>query len=119
MTNEMFEKATRLNETLIEQFGKAAEMQMDAFRRYADVATEQAKKVSEVRDLDGLKSVTGDQAETLKSLSEQFTADWKAWQDYFSEAREQIQQVFDAPKAETPKAKPAAPKSASSSKTAA
>ena len=61
---------------------------------------EQAKKVSEVRDLESLKSLTGDQAETLKSLSEQFTADWKAWQDYFNESREQIQKVFEkAPEA--------------------
>ena len=67
MNTELFEKATRLNETLVEQFGKAAEMQMNAFRRYADVTMEQAKKVSEVRDLEGLKSLTGDQAETLKS----------------------------------------------------
>jgi phasin family protein len=73
---------------------------MNAFRRYADVTMEQAKKVSEVRDLESLKSLTGDQAETLKSLSEQFTADWKAWQDYFNESREQIQKVFEkAPEA--------------------
>ena len=66
----------------------------------ADVTMEQAKKVSEVRDLESLKSLTGDQAETLKSLSEQFTADWKAWQDYFNESREQIQKVFEkAPEA--------------------
>lgn len=44
MNTELFEKATRLNETLVEQFGKAAEMQMNAFRRYADVTMEQAKK---------------------------------------------------------------------------
>ena len=80
MNTELFEKATRLNETLFEQFGKAAEMQMNACRRYADVTMEQA--------------------ETLKSLSEQFTADWKAWQDYFNESREQIQKVFEkAPEA--------------------
>ena len=29
MNTELFEKATRLNETLVEQFGKAAEMQMN------------------------------------------------------------------------------------------
>ena len=50
MNTELFEKATRLNETLFEQFGKAAEMQMNAFRRYADVTMEQAKKVSESRE---------------------------------------------------------------------
>ncbi|SNC67753.1 phasin family protein [Marinobacter sp. es.048] len=104
MNTEFFEKATRLNETLFEQFGKAVELQINAFRRYADVTMEQAKKVSEVRDLEGLKSLTGDQAETLKSLSEQLTADWKAWQDYLNESREQIQKVFE--KASEVSAKP-------------
>ncbi|MCL7945763.1 phasin family protein [Marinobacter sp. ATCH36] len=113
MSNDLFDKATRLNETLFEQFNKAAEMQMNAFRRYADVTMEQAKKVSEVRDLEGLKAVTGDQAETLKSLSEQFTADWKAWQDYLNETREQVQKVFEKapePKEETAKPGPKATK---------
>ncbi|WP_417530527.1 phasin family protein [Marinobacter lipolyticus] len=105
MNNDLFEKATRLNETLFEQFSKAAEMQMDAFRRYADVTMEQAQKVSEVRDMEGLKAVTGDQAETLKSLSEQFSNDWKAWQDYFNETREQVRKVFE--KAPEPDATPA------------
>jgi phasin family protein len=95
MTNDLFEKATRLNETLFEQFSKAAEMQMNAFRRYADVTMEQAKKVSEVRDLEGLKTLTGDQTETLRSLSEQFNADWKAWQDYVKDSREQFGKVFE------------------------
>jgi len=71
---------------------------------------EQAKKVSEVRDLESLKRLTGDQAETLKSLSEQFTADWKAWQDYFSESREQIQKVFEKEPEETAKPGPKAAK---------
>ena len=53
MNTELFEKATRLNETLFEQVGKAAEMQMNAFRRYADVTMEQAKK-------DGLGAVALD-----------------------------------------------------------
>ncbi len=59
--------------------------------------------MSEVRDLEGLKSLTGDQAETLKFLSEQFTADWKAWQDYFNESREQIQKVFGKTRKKPPK----------------
>lgn len=44
MNTDMFDKANRLNETLFAQFSKATEMQMEAFRRYADVAMEQAKR---------------------------------------------------------------------------
>nr|BBJ03657.1 hypothetical protein YBY_15050 [Marinobacter nauticus] len=103
MSTDLFEKANRLNQTLFAQFSKATEMQMEAFRRYADVAMDQARKVSEVRDLDRLKQVTSEQAETLKSLSEQFTSDWKAWQDYLTETREQVQKVFEAETPETAK----------------
>ncbi len=92
-------------------------MQMNAFRRYADVAMDQARKVAEVRDLDGLKQLTTDQAETLKSLSDQFTQDWKAWQDYFSETRDQRQKAFEQDSSEpakekTPTAKASGSKSA-------
>lgn len=110
MNTDLLEKANRLNETLFTQFSKATEMQMDVFRRYADVAMEQARKVSEVRDLDGLKQVTSEQAETLKSLSEQFTSDWKAWQDYLTETREQVQKVFEADAAQPTKEKAPASK---------
>lgn len=38
MSTDLFEKANRLNQTLFAQFSKATEMQMEAFRRYADLA---------------------------------------------------------------------------------
>lgn len=63
---------------------------MNAFQRYSEMALGQAKKASEVRDLDGLKSLASEQRETLKALNDQFTADMKAWQDYSSEARNKI-----------------------------
>jgi FtsZ-binding cell division protein ZapB len=50
------------------------------------VALSQAKKASEVHDLDDLKSLTSEQSETLKALNDQCTADMKAWQNYASEA---------------------------------
>jgi phasin family protein len=90
MSNDMFKKASRLNEILLEQLGKAAEMQMNAFQRYSEMALGQAKKASEVRDLDGFQSLASEQSETLKALNDQFTADMKAWQDYSSEARNKI-----------------------------
>ncbi|MBE0484588.1 phasin family protein [Marinobacter sp.] len=118
MNTDLFEKANRLNETLFTQFTKATEIQMEAFRRYADVAMEQARKVSEVRDLDGLKQVTSEQAETLKSLSEQFTSDWKTWQDYLNETREQVQQVFASDVTEPAKEKASANKASGNKTTA-
>ncbi len=105
MINNMFGKASRFNEAILEQFGIAAEMQMKAFRRYSEIALNQVTKASEVRDVDGLKNLTSGQSETLKSLNEQINADMKAWRDYSSEAREQVQKAIsgaaesDAPKA--------------------
>ncbi|MBR9870161.1 MAG: phasin family protein [Gammaproteobacteria bacterium] len=95
MNTDLLEKASRLNETLINQFGKAAEIQMETLRRYADVAMDQAQQATEVRNLDDLKTLAANQAETLKSLNDQFTSDWKAWQNYFSETRERMQRIFE------------------------
>ena len=92
---------------------------MEAFRRYADVAMEQARKMAEVRDLESLKTLTTDQAETLKTISEQVSADWKAWQDYANETREQLQQVFEAKPADNTAEKTPATGKGSNSKTAA
>ena len=112
MSNDMFEKASRLNETLLEQLGKAAEMQMTAFQRYSEMALSQAKKAAEIRDLDGLKSLASEQSETLKALNEQFTADLKAWQDFSSEAREKVQKaITSADESTTQKSKAGAHKS--------
>tara|TARA_R110002111_G_C5994581_1_gene372396 strand:+ start:2400 stop:2738 length:339 start_codon:yes stop_codon:yes gene_type:complete len=94
MINNMFKRVSRLSATVLEQFGKAAEMQMKAFQCYSDIALKPVMKASEVRDVDSLKNLTSVQSETLKSLNEQFTADMKAWWNYFNEAREQVQKAI-------------------------
>ncbi len=112
MIDNTFEKVSRLNKTILEQLTKAAEMQMTAFQRYSEIALKQVTSATEVRDAEGLKDLTSAQSETLKTLSEQFTADMKAWQDYVSEAREQFQKaISDATEPGAPKDKSGAQKS--------
>ena len=119
MNTDLLKKASRLNETLINQFGKAAEMHMEALRRYADVAMDQAQQAAEVRNLDDLKTLTTHQAETLKSLNDQLTNDWKAWQNYFSETRERVQSAFETETSESSTETKASAKTSGGSKTAA
>ncbi len=101
MTNDLFsgfndrskdfmERASQFNETLFQQFSRAAEMQMEALHRYTDIASQQARKLAEVRNLEDLKELSQGQAEALKEVSEQVSSDWQAWQDYFAEARNQL-----------------------------
>lgn len=101
MTNDLFtgfndrsknfmERASQFNETLFHRFSRAAEMQMDALRRYTDIASEQARKLTEVRNLEDLKELSDTQTEALKEISEQVSSDWQAWQDYLTEASDQL-----------------------------
>jgi len=101
MSNELFsglndrskdfmERAAHFNETLFQQFSRAAEMQMEALRRYTDIASDQARKLTEVRNLEDIKELSEGQAEALKEISDQLSSDWQAWQDYFVDARDQL-----------------------------
>lgn len=94
-SRELVERATRFNETLFEHFTRATELQVLTFRRYADTAVDQARKVGEVRDLDDLKRFSREQAEALKTMSEQFAEDWQAWQEYFDQSRAVLKHLFD------------------------
>ena len=108
MINNIFLKASRFNQIILEQFGKAAELQMNAFQRYSVMALTQAKKASEVRDVDGLKNLSSRQSEILKRVNEQLAADMKAWQDYSNEARELFQKAISgADESAAPKEKQA------------
>ena len=94
-SRELVERATRFNETLFEHFTRATELQVLTFRRYADTAVEQARKVNDVKDLDDLKRFSQEQAAALKTMSDQFAEDWQAWQEYFNQSREQLKHLFN------------------------
>lgn len=101
------DRASQFNETLFHQFARAAEMQMEALHRYTDIASEQARKLTEVRDLDDFKALSAGQAEALKEMSEQVSRDWQAWQDYFSEARDQLKSSIMAEQEDSQPSQPA------------
>ena len=93
-SKHFMERASQFNETLFHQFSKAAEMQLEALRRYADIASDQARKLAEVRNLEDIKELSGAQTEAVKEISEQASSDWQAWQDYLSEARDQLKSAI-------------------------
>ncbi|MDI9246720.1 phasin family protein [Marinobacter sp. CHS3-4] len=89
-SRDFMERTAHFNEALFHQFSKAAELQMEALRRYTDIASEQARKLASVRDLEDIKEVSEGQVEALKKISDQMSSDWQAWQDYFTDARDQL-----------------------------
>ena len=89
-SRDFMERAAHFNETFFHQFSRAAEIQMDSLRRYTDIASGQARKLTEVRNLEDIKAVSEGQMEVLKEISDQVSSDWQAWQDYLAEAREQL-----------------------------
>jgi len=139
MTTEMFsevseksrklmDQTAKLNQMVVEKFEKAADLQMQALRSYADLAMRQAREASSIRDVDSLKSFAESQSEAFREVGERLTSDWRAMQDLASEMREDLQGLFretgpesaqpdgkapaPAPKAATPAARPAPKKPA-------
>ena len=101
MTNDLFsdfndrsrdfmERASQFNETLFNQLARAAEMQLQAMRRYTDIASEQSQKLAGARNLEDLRRLSEGQAQAFREISEQISSDWQAWQDYLSDARAQL-----------------------------
>lgn len=111
-SRDVMERASQFNETLFNQLAKAAEIQMEAMRRYTEIASEQSRKLAEARNLEDLKKFSEGQAEALREISEQVSSDWQAWQDYLFEARDQLKSsIKDAQDSSKP-SKPA-PKASS------
>ncbi|HKK55273.1 phasin family protein [Marinobacter sp.] len=119
MTNDLFsdfndrskdfmERASQFNETLFHQLAKAAEIQMEAMRRYTEIASEQSRKLAEARNLEDLKKLSEGQAEAFREISEQVSSDWQAWQDYLFEARAQLKSSINDAQDNSQLSKPAA-----------
>ena len=112
MFKNIFERVSRLNETILVQCGKATEIQLNAFQRYSEMTLNHLKKISEVRNVDGLRNLAAEQSETLKNLNEQFTADMKAWQEYSKQTRKQVWKAISGAAETAPPKAANAPKSA-------
>ncbi|MGV8843199.1 MAG: phasin family protein [Pseudomonas sp.] len=93
-SRELMDRAVRLNETLFSQFSKAAKLQMDSFQAYSNIAMEQSRKATEALSANDLKALPETQTQTLESFNAQVSKDWKNWQDYMVEARDQLKTVF-------------------------
>lgn len=121
-SRDFMERAAHFNETLFHQFSKAAEIQMEALRRYTDIASDQARKLAEVRNLEDIKDLSEGQAEALKEISDQLSTDWQTWQDYLAEARDQLRSSVvgeqETSEQETSEPVKPAPKTGSGSKNA-
>lgn len=111
-SRDIMERASQFNETLFHQLARAAEIQMEAMRRYTDIASEQSRKLAEARNLEDLRKLSEGQAEAFREISEQVSSDWQAWQDYLFEARAQLTSSINNEQEKSEPSKPA-PKTSS------
>lgn len=93
-SRELMDRAARLNETLFSQFSKAVKLQMDSFQAYTSIAMEQSRQATQTLSASDLKALPETQTQALESFNTQVSKDWKNWQDYMVEAREQLKSVF-------------------------
>lgn len=106
-SRKLFEQAGKINQLMMSNVEKAADVQMQALRAYTDLALRQAKQLGDIRDVDGLKAFIDGQTDVVKEVSERMSENWQSMQDLAAHMREDFQALFADAKPETAKAAPA------------
>lgn len=109
-SRKLFEQAGKINQLMMSNVEKAADVQMQALRAYTDLALRQARQLGDIRDVDGLKSFIDGQTNVVKEVSDRMSENWQSMQDLATQMREDFQALFAEAKPEPVKAaaKPAA-----------
>lgn len=94
-----FEQATRMQQQAMSGFEKIADIQMERFREYAELATRQARELGEVRDVEGLKSFLSSQAEFATTVSKKMMEDLREMGEIANRLRTDLTESAESEKA--------------------
>ena len=84
----------KINALMIANIEKIAEFQLGAVKSYAELAMEQVKQVSEVRDIEGLKEFGTTQNEMASKLGEKVMEDMKALGEIGMEFKTEVEELI-------------------------
>ncbi|WP_097461585.1 phasin family protein [Mangrovitalea sediminis] len=113
-SRKLFEQAGKLNQLMMTNVEKAADVQMQALRAYTDLALRQARQLGDIRDAEGLKAFINGQSDVVREVSDRMAEDWQSMQELATKLREDFQGLIVEAKPEA--AKPAAAKPAAKPK---
>jgi len=74
---------------------KLADLQMQSFRTYSELATKQWKALANARDLEGLKAFGETQTEIATEIGKKVMADLKELSELGAQLKEEIEKVIN------------------------
>ncbi len=113
---QSLEPMNKIGSLVQANFEKLAELQMQSFKTYSELATRQLKAMANVRDLDGLKALGTTQTEIAGEISQKIMADLKEIADMGMALKTEIESALINKDAPANKEAPAAKKEAASGK---
>ena len=93
-TEEMLAPARALNELALAKLERLVELQLDNTRKYTTVALDSMKAAMAVKDAEGVKSYTEQQAEVARKTAETMVEDGKVLVAMGKEYSEEVQSIL-------------------------
>lgn len=103
------EPMTDINKLVMDTYDSVVDAQMASLRGYIELAETQARSVTTIRDIQGIKDFVADQPRQFNQLVNRMSEDLKVYADVAARFRDHASQLFqntvtnDAEDADTPK----------------
>jgi len=90
---KMMEPSRKLNALLLDHAEKVAHLNLEAARSYTDLAMEQMRKATEVRDPESFQNYLNDQGKVVQTMSNKFTENASTLADISKNMGEEVQKI--------------------------
>ncbi|MFP4129451.1 MAG: TIGR01841 family phasin [Halorhodospira sp.] len=90
---QMMEPTRKLNALLLNHAERIAHLNLEAARSYTELATQQMRKMLEIRDPESFQSYLTDQSKIMQTLSNKISEDANALADIGKDMGQEVQQI--------------------------
>lgn len=90
---KMMEPSRKFNALLLNHAERIAHLNLEAARSYTELATEQMRKMLEIRDPESFQSYLTDQGKIVQTLSNKISEDANALADIGKDMGQEVQQI--------------------------
>ncbi len=90
---QMMEPTRKLNALLLNHAERIAHLNLEAARSYTELATQQMRKMLEIRDPESFQSYLTDQSKVMQTLSNKISEDANALADIGKDMGQEVQQI--------------------------
>ncbi|ABE59811.1 MULTISPECIES: phasin family protein [Chromohalobacter] len=93
-TRGFFEPMRKFNGLMLDNMERMTEYQLDAMKRYSQLGVERMRAASEVKDAEGMRDFTTQQADMLNALSKQMLEDARAMADISLKFKSELEDMM-------------------------